>query len=157
MGDYAKFLEITNTHGNSFVMYAATKFQGKWKCNSSLKYDTFCEKTGMDPEESKIAHLSRPILEIMATEDGFKETVILPNADNEILDTFHYVFGQKLTTFDRSVTWISEAKTVMTGKVKNIGAQEFSVRRELSEDGKQMIAHFSVRDQTATRKYTLQA
>ena len=64
----------------------------------------FCEKTGMDPEESKIAHLSRPIIEIMATEDGFRETIILPNADNEILDTFHYVFGQKLTTFDRSVT-----------------------------------------------------
>jgi hypothetical protein len=59
--------------------------------------------------------------------------------------------------FSTHCIWISEAKTVMTGKIKNIGAQEFSARRELSEDGKQMIAHFSIRDQTATRKYTLQA
>ena len=85
-------------------MYIATKFRGKWKCNSSLRYDKFCENTGMDFEEAKIAHLSRPILQITPTEAGFKETIILPNADNEILDSFDYILGQQLVTFDRSVT-----------------------------------------------------
>lgn len=85
-------------------MYIAAKFRGKWKCNSSLRYDKFCESTGMDFEEAKIAHLSRPILQIIPTEAGFKETIILPNADNEILDSFDYVLGEKLVTFDRTVT-----------------------------------------------------
>lgn len=137
-------------------LYKAGNFEGTWKCIGSARFSEFCTVIGMDKDDAAAAEASRPIVYITATEHGFKEKIVLPNADNEVFDESDYQFGQMFKSMDSSVTWTFKDAFTLIGKYKNLDGSDYTVTRTLDSSKNQVTQELQCGILKAIRKFARQ-